>query len=66
MLRREETVLRAEFTGVRAAVDQLSATGTPIDPMVLGLRLRAHTLEAMLKWTAEATRRIRAASTASG
>jgi DNA-binding PadR family transcriptional regulator len=65
VLGREETVLRTELAGLRAYLDQMSSVEKPTDPQMLGLELRANTLEAMLKWTAEATRRFRAASTAS-
>jgi PadR family transcriptional regulator, regulatory protein AphA len=64
VLEREEAVLRTELTGLRAFLDEQSSVEKPTDPMMLGLELRAHTVEAMLKWTMEATRRIRAASTA--
>lgn len=65
VLAREENALRTELHALRGYLDSLSAEpGT--DPLVLGTSLRAHVVEAMLGWTADATRRFRAASVARG
>ncbi|ALG08084.1 PadR family transcriptional regulator [Kibdelosporangium phytohabitans] len=65
VLAREEDVLRTELHALRGYLDSLLAEpGT--DPMVMGLSLRAHIVEGMLKWTTDATRRFRAAPDARG
>nr|WP_052479296.1 PadR family transcriptional regulator [Kibdelosporangium sp. MJ126-NF4]CEL23425.1 Transcriptional regulator, PadR family [Kibdelosporangium sp. MJ126-NF4]CTQ96805.1 Transcriptional regulator, PadR family [Kibdelosporangium sp. MJ126-NF4] len=62
VLAREETVLREELAALRGHVEHVD--GSPTDPQVMGMLLRVHTLEALLKWTADATRRFRATSAA--
>jgi DNA-binding PadR family transcriptional regulator len=59
VLGREEAVIRTELEALRGYLDSLSAEESETDPQVLGLSLRVHVLEAMHKWTTEATRRFR-------
>ncbi|ONI79494.1 hypothetical protein ALI144C_27250 [Actinosynnema sp. ALI-1.44] len=66
VLAREANVLRTELHALRGYLETLSAEAET-DPMVLlGLSLRTHFLEGMLKWTTDAARQFRAASAARG
>jgi PadR family transcriptional regulator AphA len=61
VLRREEDALDTELRQLRVHLTQLAQVEQPTDPKAMGLELRARMLEAMLGWTQEAARRIRAA-----